>query len=343
MEAVALYQGGTVAPSSATADIDLNSYHKVLVAFSGGKDSLACLLHLLELGVPSEKIELHHHDVDGHGRNFMDWPITPAYCQAVADHFGIPLLFSFKEGGFEREMLRENARTAPMRWQRLDGSWKTAGGDRGKQTTRRMFPQVSADLRVRWCSAYLKIDVLAAMIRNEPRFLNKRTLVVTGERAQESAARAKYETLEADRADNRYGSRVRRHVDHWRPVHGWDEAKVWDIIRRYGIVPHPAYQLGWGRLSCRNCIFGSDNQWATIGALYPSSLRPIAAYESEFGKTIHRTMRVTHREARGTPYAAAVSQPELAEFANQPVWSGPIVTDTWTIPAGSFGEQAGPC
>ncbi|EGQ60476.1 hypothetical protein GGI1_00690 [Acidithiobacillus sp. GGI-221] len=29
---------------------DIQSYDHILVAFSGGKDSLACLLHLLELG-----------------------------------------------------------------------------------------------------------------------------------------------------------------------------------------------------------------------------------------------------------------------------------------------------
>jgi tRNA(Ile)-lysidine synthase TilS/MesJ len=44
---------------------DLNSYDVIVVAFSGGKDSIACVLHLLELGGPRERIELWHHDVDG--------------------------------------------------------------------------------------------------------------------------------------------------------------------------------------------------------------------------------------------------------------------------------------
>ena len=43
---------------------DLAVYDRILVAFSGGKDSLAALLHLLELGVDPARIELHHHDVD---------------------------------------------------------------------------------------------------------------------------------------------------------------------------------------------------------------------------------------------------------------------------------------
>ena len=41
---------------------DLAAYDRILLAFSGGKDSLACLLHLLEAGVPASRIELHHHE-----------------------------------------------------------------------------------------------------------------------------------------------------------------------------------------------------------------------------------------------------------------------------------------
>lgn len=52
-------------PISATAakQAAMARYDAILVAFSGGKDSLACLLHLLDLGVDRSKIELWHHDV----------------------------------------------------------------------------------------------------------------------------------------------------------------------------------------------------------------------------------------------------------------------------------------
>ena len=73
---------------------DLGAYRRFVVAFSGGKDSLAALLHLLSLGVPAHAIELHHHDVDGHGPTFMDWPCTLGYVRAIADHLGIALSFA---------------------------------------------------------------------------------------------------------------------------------------------------------------------------------------------------------------------------------------------------------
>ena len=61
----------------------LGTYLRLVVAFSGGKDSLAALLHLLAPGVPAHAIELHHHDVDGHGPPFMEWPCTPRYVRAI--------------------------------------------------------------------------------------------------------------------------------------------------------------------------------------------------------------------------------------------------------------------
>ncbi len=44
---------------------DLSSYDHIVLATSGGKDSLACLLYLLSKGVPLKIIELWHHLIDG--------------------------------------------------------------------------------------------------------------------------------------------------------------------------------------------------------------------------------------------------------------------------------------
>ena len=185
----------------------LESYDTIIVAFSGGKDSLACLLDLLDRGVSKSRIELWHHDIDGReGSTLMDWACTRDYCCKIAEALGVRLYYSWKVGGFEREMLRDHARTAPTAFEGPEGV-QYVGGDRGGENTRRQFPQVSADLSVRWCSSYLKIDVCAAAIRNQDRFIGKRVLVVTGERAEESPGRAKYETFETDRADLRDGKR----------------------------------------------------------------------------------------------------------------------------------------
>ncbi len=321
----------------------LQDYDRFVQFFSGGKDSVAAVLHLMELGVDPAKIELHHHDIDGQeGSTLMDWPITRSYCEAFAKSFGLQLYYSWKVGGFEGELLRENQRTAPIAWQREDGTIARVGGDGGKDATRRKFPQVCADLRTRWCSAYLKIDVGARILTTEPRFLQGKTLVVTGERAQESSARARYKTFEPDRADNRDGARVKRWIDHWRPVHGWDEAQVWDILHRHGVNPHPAYWLGWGRTSCLACIFGSPNQWASVRKVAPAKFARIAQLEREFGVTIHRKHSVTELADKGQAYTMDEAMMALAMSDHYPTEMIRADPTQWKHPPGAFGESTGP-
>lgn len=320
----------------------LLSYDTIVVAFSGGKDSVASFLHLLEMGVPKDRIELWHHDVDGNeGSELMDWPCTRAYCRKFAEAFDVPIYFSWKVGGFEGEMLREDARTQPIRFECPDGSTGQAGGTRGKKATRLMFPQVSPDLSVRWCSAYLKIDVCTTAINNQRRFRNKKTLLVTGERAEESAARAKYKILEPHKSDNRNGKRVVRHVDQWRPVHAWSETEVWSIIEKHCVNPHPCYRVGFSRCSCMPCIFGNKDQWATVKKLDPKRFEKLAGYEESFGKTIKRKVGLRVLANEGKAYKMNTND---AKVAMRRAYDEPIIVPAgeWKLPSGAFGESCGP-
>lgn len=317
-----------------TPEFNLQNYDRTIIAFSGGKDSLACLLWAIENHAPS--IELWHHEVDGReGSTLMDWPCTAAYCEAIAKALELPIYFSWLQGGIEREMNRNEQRKAPTNFETPQGL-KSAGGTRGKLSTRLKFPQVSGDLSVRWCSSYAKIDVGSMAIANQPRFLHSRTLVLSGERAEESSQRAKYEQLEPDRTHSH-----RRHVDRYRPVHDWKEEQVWEIIARHKINPHPAYQLGWGRLSCMCCIFGSPNQWASIQAIAPEKFQTIANYEKQFGTTIQRKESVLQMAERGTPYPET-RDADLVAIAMSKGYEQPIFAENWSLPAGAYGESHGP-
>lgn len=88
--------------------LPLEDYDLIIVLFSGGKDSLAAYLKLLEWGVPKEKIELWHHDIDGgHPDRKMDWPVTQSYVEALTLiyqsvlkwDYSITWKTTFKEGG----------------------------------------------------------------------------------------------------------------------------------------------------------------------------------------------------------------------------------------------------
>jgi 3'-phosphoadenosine 5'-phosphosulfate sulfotransferase (PAPS reductase)/FAD synthetase len=318
---------------------DLLSYDHIIVYLSGGKDSLACLLDLLERGADPARIELWHHEIDGReGSHLMDWPVTPSYCSALAAHLELPIWFSWRQGGFEREMNRHDQRTAPIIFETPEGL-RQAGGTMGKENTREQFPQVSADLKVRWCSASLKIDVASGALRNQDRFLGKRTLTISGERADESPARSHYSNFEPDRTDNRNGRERARHVDRWRPVHTWSEADVWSIIQRHNIRPHYAYYLGWGRVSCMKCIFGSPDQWASARQIDGAGIATIADYEGKFGKTIHRTQAVNERASQGTPYQMPAA---IVALAMATTYTDSILMNPWIMPQGAFGDLSGP-
>jgi 3'-phosphoadenosine 5'-phosphosulfate sulfotransferase (PAPS reductase)/FAD synthetase len=324
----------------------LLTYDFIIVCTSGGKDSLVCLLHLLTLGVPRSLIELWHHDVDGPESEgvgstpLMDWRCTRDYCRKLAAAFEVPLYFSWKEGGFEREMLRQNAPTAGYWFETPDGL-RSSGGTSTRLGTRLKFPFTTSDLTTRWCSAYLKIMVCEAALRGQERFLNRRVLIVTGERADESPNRARYAVFERHRTDNRDGDRARRHVDHYRPVHAWDLERVWKTIELFRVNTHPAYRLGWGRVSCARCIFGSPAQWASARVVDPDAFELVAAYERRFGVTIHRHLTVVQQADAGTPYVMTPKDIAAARSAtfDEPIFLPPGL---WKRPRGWNGDARGP-
>ncbi len=324
--------------------LPLHLYDLCIVSFSGGKDSLALVLDLLDRGVPRDRIQLWHQDVDGEqgiDQPLFDWPCTRSYVKAVGKTLGIRVLFQFRMGGFLGELLKEDARTRPVSFDRQDGTVGTAGGIKGRIGTRLRFPQATANLAVRWCSPLLKIDVAALAITNEPTFKDgKRLLFLTGERREESANRATYAEKEPHRCDRRC-----RRVDAWRPVIDWDEGRVWETIRRHGIMPHPAYRLGFPRVSCMTCIFGGPDQWASVRRIAPARFARIAAFEKQFGSTIKRGVTVWELADRGTPYPQcddgalvilAISDSYPAEQVLVPAG------EEWELPAGAFRRGGGP-
>jgi 3'-phosphoadenosine 5'-phosphosulfate sulfotransferase (PAPS reductase)/FAD synthetase len=333
-------------PTGPTEPVDVLDYDHYVVFFSGGKDSVCCALELLERGVPASKIELWHHTVDGReGSTLMDWACTEAYCAAFAEAFGMSCYFSWKAGGFEREMLRENQRTAPILFEMPEASGgvvvSQVGGTGGKESTRRMFPQVSANMSVRWCSSYAKIHVAQAALRNQARFEQSRTLLLSGERAEESPNRANYAAFEVDATDARNSPRLGRHMDRWRPVHRWSEADVWAMMERWRVNPHPAYRLGWSRCSCAACIFNGQHEFATLRLIKPTQFAQLVAYEVAFGRTIKRTESLVELADRGTPFPV---KPEDVAAALSTTWYEPIIMKegTWCLPPGAFAGGSGP-
>jgi 3'-phosphoadenosine 5'-phosphosulfate sulfotransferase (PAPS reductase)/FAD synthetase len=338
--------------------LPLEEYDFFLVSFSGGKDSLACYLYLLELGIPPEKIQLWHQLIDGKLEsgepNFMDWEITEDYCRAVAEamesKFKVdPLYFQWKDGGFKREMLRQNQKTAGVYFERQTPYSSTGNrfqhlkpSDRGKLGTRRMFPQ-KGPMTTRWCTSYMKIDVMSRAINNEHEFDYAKLCVVTGERREESnsptTGRATYAEVDRHKCTSRD-----RTVHQWRPVIDWSEYSIWKIIERWKINPHPCYHLGFSRCSCMTCIYGRPQQWATVREIDPARFKQIADYEEEFGVTIDRKYSVHEMADRAEPYPEVFADKHQLAIGLDTVYPRKeiIVPGKWTLPAGAGRSTGGP-
>lgn len=190
--------------------IPLEEYDKILIMLSSGKDSVACTLHLLSLGVPPEKMVLYHQCVDGKldtSQEFFDWPITESYTEAFGRLLGIPVIYQWRAFGILGELMRKDSLTGDVYQLREDGTVMHLPTKRGKRSTRLRWPALSADLTTRYCSAYAKIDVFRRSLNNDPRYKATKErllklLVISGERREESSARARYHEAELHACSN---------------------------------------------------------------------------------------------------------------------------------------------
>jgi len=137
-------------------------------------------------------------------------------------------------------------------------------------------------------------------------------------------------------------------------------------MRRHGAVPHPAYRLGWGRLSCVACIFGDDDQWHSVRQAVPDQFRKIATYERKFDAPIcmqranrkdprgiridaegHRVpdsgIFVTDRADAGQSLVPPGTE-SLLRDATSPdtAWSTRVDPRRWRMPVGAFKKTGGP-
>lgn len=315
----------------------LSEFDYIIVALSGGKDSVACLLHLLDLGVSTDKIECWHHCIDGDPEaqeHFMDWKCTTAYVQALCDRLNVPLYLSWRDQGYYAELTKNNSPSKGVYFE--DENWKLHYvASKSKSATRGLFPQQSGSLRTRWCSSSLKIEVGGFAIRHQKRFLNRKTLIVTGERREESPGRAKY--LEWQEHASHTKSRA---VLQWRPVIDWSSKEVWDVIKEWGIVPHPAYWLGFGRTSCMGCIFLNNSDWARVNAISPSTFQRISKLEKASGKAIDRKGKFLPERVEGEAVQVHDYWKEVAESA---AWAIPIQirAEEWKLPPGAKRDLSG--
>jgi 3'-phosphoadenosine 5'-phosphosulfate sulfotransferase (PAPS reductase)/FAD synthetase len=329
----------------------LNEYDHIIISESGGKDSMACLFELLNLGVERSKLELWHQCVDGNFQDhteFLDWPVTEKYIEAVGKHFGINVSYQWREKGIYGELLRKDSLTGDVYYCDNDGEIIHLPTSRGKNSTRFRWPALSSDLRIRWCSAVTKIDVFRRVLNNHPKYKGtleqpKKILVVTGERREESVNRSRYLESEIHACNSQ-----KRIVHAWRTVIDWNEAKVWGEYEKRSFLPHPAYLLGWNRTSCFGCIFSTADLWAMMREIAPERFDTLVRMENEINHTIDPRNITLEQKANMGSIKRLPKDKRLNQWVNLALNRSfnvdDLIMNKWELPAGAFnGTTGGPC
>lgn len=353
----------------------LETYDLFFVLFSGGKDSVASVLNLLELGVPKDKIVLIHHEIDAGSDKKMDWPATKPYCLAFAEAFGLEIRFSFREGGFWGEVYRYGSKQ-PVQFQDADGSMKRIEPQawaRSQELKNLMlqaelegnlelfkkydeelrgygyrfkFPAKAADLSSRYCSGVLKIEVGSVAIAHQVDTKKDcKIMVLSGERRGESTNRSNYNMMELHRTHAPV--RNKRIVHHFRNVIDFSERDVWEVLKRNRVLPHPCYSVGWGRASCACCIFSSPSHFAGIRELLPSYYENIRQSEIELQFTLDNKLSIDEFVGNARSCVVHSEKQAIHQLLTGEIRAEDIVLPEgveWTYPAGAFRQGiGGPC
>ena len=97
--------------------------------------------------------------------------------------------------------------------------------------------------------------------------------------------------------------------------------------------------MGFGRCSCKFCVFGNQHQFASAACISRHKFDKIVAFEKDFGVTLKRDTDLTSLIAKGKPYEAIT--PQLATLATSFEYNAPVIIpngDTWQLPAGAFSK-----
>jgi 3'-phosphoadenosine 5'-phosphosulfate sulfotransferase (PAPS reductase)/FAD synthetase len=219
---------------------------------SGGKDSQAMLVRLLER-VPAAQMIVVHASLGE-----MEWPGAMELARDQAAAAGLPFIVAHATKTL-LEMVERRFESRPE-----VPSWPSAS--------------------TRQCTSDLKRGPIQREVRRYAKANGYKVIVnCLGLRAQESPGRAK-------RAPFRLNERDSNSVNtwyEWLPIHDLSSPDVFGIIEQAGQKPHYAYAEGNDRLSCVFCIMANKRDLKNGRKLRPELFDKYVALEKLTGYTMH--------------------------------------------------------
>lgn len=228
-----------------------------VASHSGGKDSQAMLIRLLEL-VPREQVLVVHASLAE-----FEWHGALEHAQQQAVDAGLPFVVATAVKTF---------------LQMVEHRYKVRPGPNSS-----CWPS-SAN---RQCTSDLKRGPIEREVRRYAREHGYTRIVsCMGMRADESPARAKREPLVRSVRNCAAG----RDWWEWLPIHDMPTAEVFRVIADAGQVLHPAYARN-KRLSCVFCIFGAESDIRHGAEQRPELALRMIEVEDRTGYTMHQSRR----------------------------------------------------
>jgi len=253
-------QNGYVKPTAPPAKIlELVAEGALFVAnHSGGKDSQAMLINLLEF-VPRSQLVVVHASLGE-----AEWPGALEHAQQQAEAASLPFIVARSvKTFFEMVEHRFAVRPGPN-----SPCWPSAAN--------------------RQCTSDLKRGPIEREVRRYSKAHGVTKIVsCMGIRAQESSGRAKQEPFKR----NESGSVAGRDWYHWLPIHSMTREEVFATIVDANQSPHWAYAAGNDRLSCMFCIMGSRKDLRNAARHNPELLAKYIEIEKRTGYTMHQSRK----------------------------------------------------
>jgi len=223
-----------------------------VINHSGGKDSQAMMIKLLEIVPPAQILVVHA------SLGYMEWNGALELAQQQAADAGVPFIVARAAKTFLGMVLNRFTKkpTVP--------SWPSP--------------------KHRQCTSDLKRGPITREVRRYAD-ANGFTHIVNcmGMRAQESKARAKKVIWR----ENENHGRAGRSWHDWLPIHSITTTEVFAIIATAGQKPHWAYLQGNERLSCVFCIMSSPNDLINGARHNPELYAEYCAMETLTGYTMY--------------------------------------------------------
>lgn len=138
----------------------------------------------------------------------------------------------------------------------------------------------------RFCTDELKLAPMR-IIKDQTWAAGINTVEHIGERAQESAARAKKPVLQSSKQGG---------PDRWarawlyRPILHLLHGDVFSISRRHGLKDNPLYRQGMGRVGCMPCIMVKKAEIRKIAQRFPQHIDRLEQWEAIVGAVSRRTV-----------------------------------------------------